>query len=30
MKFILFRLLLPLVARRNKLENGRSTPQNPG
>jgi hypothetical protein len=30
MKFLVFRLLLPLAARRNKLENGQNTLQNPG
>jgi len=30
MKFLVFRLLLPLVAGRNKLENGHSTLQNLG
>jgi len=30
MKFPVFRLLFPLVARRNKLEKGQSTPRNRG
>jgi hypothetical protein len=30
MKFPVFRPLLPLVARRNKLEKGQSTPRNRG